>query len=111
MTYTGTLSGSGQVSLQFVAETPEYMLAHVIASGPLVRAPYDQSSDLVQRVGWVQFGDLVDLGFGTQAYWNDPIWINGLRWQWMLPAGQHFQTTRLRYLFSPGTSVFLYIAP
>jgi hypothetical protein len=111
LTYQATLSGAGEVSLVGVAETPEYALAHVITPGPQVRTPFDGSSHLVTRVGWFQFGDLTDIGYGNLAYWNDPIWVNALRWQWSLPSGSHLNTTRLRYYFSPGTSVRLYIAP
>lgn len=111
MVYTATLSGGGEASLFGLAETPEYALAHVITSGPNVRAPYDLSPDLVTKVGWFQFGDLVDIGFGTLAYWNDPIWVNGLRWQWSLPYGSHLATSRIRWRFSPGTEVYLLVAP
>lgn len=111
MVYTATLSGSGEASLVGLAESPEYVLAHVTVAGPLVRTPYDQSPDLVTKVGWFQFGDLVDLGFGSEGYWNDPVWINGLRWQWSLPYGDHLATTRLRWLFSPSSEVYLLIGP
>lgn len=111
MVYTATLSGSGQASLIGLAETPEYVIAHVITAGPVVRTPYDQSPDLVTKVGWIQFGDLIDVGYGSVAYWNDPLWINGLRFQWSLPYGLHLITSRLRWLFSPGTEVYLMVAP
>lgn len=111
MTYSDTLTGTGELSLVGICETPEYALAHVVTPGPMVRTPFDQAPDLLAKVGWFQFGDLVDIGFGSVAYWQEPIWINGRHWQWAMPAGDHMTTSRLKYYFSPGTEVFLYIAP
>lgn len=111
MSYSDTLTDSGEVSLVGICEVPEYALAHVITAGPTVRTPFDQAPDLVVKVGWFQFGDQVDIGLGTTAYWQDPIWINGMYWQWAMPAGDHVNTSRLRYWFSPGTEVLLFIGP
>lgn len=111
MVYTANLSGSGEASLSGIADVPEYILAHVITAGPMVRTPFDQAPDLLTKVGWLQLGDQVDLGFGLTGYWNDPIWINGRYWQFMLPAGQHYATTRLKWWMSPGTEVYVMIAP
>lgn len=111
MSYSDTLSGTGEVDLTGVAETPEYAIAHLVTAGPQVRTPYDGTVDLVTKVGWIQFGAETDLGFGTTAYWNDPIWINGTRWIWSMPAGLHRNAPRLRYYFSPGTTVFLFVGP
>ena len=111
MSYSDTLSGAGEVALTGVAEVPEYVIAHVITAGPLVRTPFDQAPDLVVKVGWIQWGAEADFGFGTLGYWRDPIWINGLRWIWGLDSGQHVAATRMRYWFSPGTEVFLFVGP
>jgi hypothetical protein len=111
VSYSDTLTGGGEVDLTGIAEVPEYVLAHVITAGPQVRTPFDQAPDLVTKVGWIQWGALVDIGFGERAYWRDPIWINGLYWIWGLDAGQHVNATRLRYWFSPGTEVYLLVGP
>jgi hypothetical protein len=111
MTYSDTLNGFGEVDISGSASVPEYALAEVTVAGPQVRTPFDGSVELVTKVGWFQFGDYLDIGFGSTGYWQDPIWINSLHWQWALPAGQHMSVSWIRYYFSPGTEVFLYIAP
>lgn len=111
MSLSTTLTGSGEIDLTGIAETPEYMLVHVITAGPQVRTPFDGSPDLVTKVGWIQFGAEVDLGYGTLSYFRDPIWINGLRWIWGLDAGQHVSVGRLRYYLSAGTEIYLLVGP
>jgi len=111
LSYSDVLSGTDEVDLTGIAEVPEYVIAHVITQGPMVRTPFDDAPDLVVKVGWIQWGAQIDLGYGTDAYWRDPIWINGLRWIWGLDAGQHVNATRMRYYFSPGTEVYLLIGP
>lgn len=111
MSYTATLSGSGDVDLTGLAETPEYVLVHVIARGPQVRTPFDGSPSLLTKVGWFAWGAEVDLGFGFDNYFRDPIWVNSDRFIWGLDSGQHLNVTRLRYYFSPGTSVYFLVGP
>ena len=111
MSYSDTLTGTGEVDLTGIAEVPEYALVHVTTVGPMVRTPFDLSPDLVVKVGWFQFGAEADLGFGTRRYWNDPIWINGLYWIWSMPAGLHRNAPWLRYWLSPGTEIFFFLGP
>lgn len=111
MVYTGTLSGQGDLDLTGVAETPEYIITHMLTPGPQVRTPFDGTVELVTKVGYVQFGAETDLGFGTTRYWNDPIWINGLYWIWSMPAGQHRNAPFMRYYLSPGTEIYILVGP
>lgn len=111
MVYTATLSGSGEVDLTGLAETPEYAIAHLLTAGPQVRTPYDGCPDLVTRVGWFAFGAETDIGFGFATYYRDPIWINSVRFIWGLDSGQHLNVGFLRWYFSPGSEVYLLVGP
>lgn len=111
MAYTATWTGSGEATLVGLCEFPEYAIAHVTEVGPQVRTPFDGNPHLVTRVGFFQLGDLVDLGFGEEGYWNDPIWINGLRWQWQVLHNHHMANSRVRWYVSPGSEVYIELHP
>lgn len=59
-----------------------YAAVHVTSPGNEARQVVAGVPDMFLRIGWIAFGDQLDLGDGAALYWRDPIWLNFLRTLW-----------------------------
>jgi hypothetical protein len=110
------VADQGDADLGFPGTRVYYALSHVTAIG-YGRLVDINVTDHYLRLGWFAFGSHLDLIDGTfRDYWLPPIYVDFLDYRWApnpqaTPDGSlnSYYTERLRWSFSPGTSVHLLV--
>lgn len=112
MPYTNNLTGTGRDFYRGDEATlpVAYFVARVDSLGPRAYARFDGSPTILTKVGWVRFGDPIDLGDGLHDYWNEPIWINEYHFEWTPQVNVTFTASIISWHFDPGTSVHIYVS-
>lgn len=113
--FDSVVSGTAAVDLPAPSHVI-FVAADITVMGPGVGQLGQDLGDHRSRVGWFQLGDHFDIGEGAIDRWREPVWINwdGVLWT-PVPSTDSgggalsVVAPRMRYWFSAGTSVRLYI--